>query len=230
MKKAPKCLAHNIVTLSGPKLPVTITMVNCTQHLEIHVNTDNVEEEDLSGFCSSIRKTVFAAIKDKVFKLMRFEDFQVKPAFLCPCGPSHVATICSDSDIVCKNSYIVCSETDTSQGRLQEQHLLWFKDQLQNLEQKPVKLNEAYEELVGISHKWHDLGLQLELRKGTLEVIESNHPKNAQRCLSEMLSTWLKVEPRATWHTLCAALCSRTVGEEKLAGNLVAKYISRKHN
>ena len=125
---------------------------------------------------------------------------------------------------------MMCSEKDLIQGCLQEQHLLWFEDQLQNLEQKPIKLNEMYEDLVGISHKWHDLGLRLELKKGTLEVIESNHPKNAQRCLSEMLSTWLKVEPRATWHTLCAALRSRTVGEEKLAGDLVAKYVKCKHS
>ena len=222
MKRVPKCLAHNIVTLSDPKLPVTITMVNCTRHLEIHINTDNIKEEHLGDFCSSIRKTIFAALREKVFKLMRFEDLQVKPAFLCPCGPSHVATICSDSEIVCKDSYMVCCETDSSRGCLQEQHLFWFQDQLKNLDSKP-KLKDLLEELVHISHKWYYLGIQLGLEE-KLDNIKVDHPEKSQHCLSEILSTWLKIDPRATWHTLCAALHSETVGEKNLANHLEAKY------
>ena len=61
---------------------------------------------------------------------MRFEDLQVKLAFLCPCSPSHIATI---PDNVCKDSYMMCSETDC----LQEKHLFWFQDKVQNLNQKP---------------------------------------------------------------------------------------------
>ena len=233
-KRDPKCLAHNIVTLHDPRdrHPVPITMVNYTQHLEIHINTDNVEEKHLGEICSSIRKTIFEAIKVKVFRLMRFEYLTVNPAFLCPCDcdPSHVATICGDPDIVSEDSDMMCSNKDMIQGRLQEKHLFWFQDQLQNLEPKLIKLNEAYEDLVGISHKWHDLGLRLELKEGTLKAIESNCPKNSQDCLREMLSTWLNDEPRALWRTLCAALRSKTVCEEKLAGDLVAKYVKRKHS
>ena len=227
VKKVAKCLAHNIVTLIGDStLPVTITMVNYTRHLEIHINTDNVEEKHLGGFCSTIRTTIFEAIKEKVFKLMRFEDLQVKPAFLCPCSPSHIATI---PDNVCKDSYMMCSETDTSQGCLQEKHLFWFQDQVQNLNQKP-KLKDLLEELVDISDKWHGLGLQLGLNEGALKGINSDHPKNSQDCLRETLRTWLDVEPRATWHTLCAALRRKTVGAETLASSLVAKYVKRKHS
>ena len=229
-KKVPKCLAHNIVTLHDPRYPVTITMVNYTRHLEIHMNTNKVKEEHLGDFCSSIRKTIFEAMKEKVFKLMRFEDLQVKPAFLCPCdcNPSHVATICSDSNMVCSDSYMVCSDTDTSQGCLQEQHLFWFQDQVQNVDQKP-KLKDLLEELVNISHKWYYLGIQLGL-EGKLDNIKSDHPENSQHCLSETLSTWLKVDQSATWHTLCAALCSETIGEERLASTVVAKYIKCKHS
>ena len=75
MKKVAKCLAHNIITLNGDStLPVTITMVNYTRQLKIHVNTDNVEEKRLGDFCLTIRTTIFEAIKRKVFKLTRFED------------------------------------------------------------------------------------------------------------------------------------------------------------
>ena len=58
--------------------------------------------------------------------------------------------------------------------------------------QKQVKLKNAYEDLIDISHQWYDLGLQLEL-EGTLENIKSDNPENSQHCLREMLSTWLKL-------------------------------------
>ena len=73
-------------------LPVTITIVNHVQHLEIHVNMANIEGH-FSEICSSIRTKTFSALKN-VFRVMRFEDIQVEPAFLCPCkcSPSHAAT------------------------------------------------------------------------------------------------------------------------------------------
>ena len=90
--------------------------------------------------------------------------------------------------------------------------------------QKPIDLKNVYEDLIDISHKWYDLGLQLELMEGTLETIKSDNPENSQHCLRKMLSTWLKIGPKPSWQTLCAALCSRTVGAEILAGDLEVKY------
>ena len=118
---SPECLAHNIVKLCDPMLPVTITMVNYTRHLEIHVNMDKVEEKDVKTFCLNIRRNVFAAV-DKVFDVMRFQCIQVEPAFLCPCEctPSHAARICPDS------SYIVCSKTEKPLGTLQREQQFWF--------------------------------------------------------------------------------------------------------
>ena len=89
---------------------------------------------------------------------------------------------------------------------------------------KPIELKNVYEDLINISHQWYDLGLQLELEEGTLETIKLDNHENAQHCLRKVLSTWLKIDPRPSWQTLCAALCSRTVGAEKLASNLEAKY------
>ena len=93
--------------------------------------------------------------------------------------------------------------------------------------QKPINLKNVYEDLIDISHQWYDLGLQLELEEGTLKTIKSDNPENSKHCLREVLSTWLKIDPRPTWQTLCAALCSRTVGAEKLAGDLEVKYKRR---
>jgi len=90
--------------------------------------------------------------------------------------------------------------------------------------QKSVKLMDVYEELIIISHKWFDLGLRLELEEGKLETIEHANPNKPQNCLRAVLSTWLKQDSRRTWQFLCAALRSNTVGENKLANTIEAKY------
>ena len=120
----PACLAHNIVTLHDPVLPVTITIVNHIQHLEIHVNMAKVEEH-FSEICSSIQTTIFSAIKN-VFKVMKFEDIQVEPAFLCPCkcSPSHATTVCH---FLYGGSYTVCIKTGISIGCLQKEQQFWFQ-------------------------------------------------------------------------------------------------------
>ena len=129
---SPKCLAHNIVTLHDPMLPVTVTMVHYTRHLEIHVNMENVEK-DFNEICLRIRTTVFSAI-EKVFNVMKFEDIELQPAFLCPCkcSPTHAATVC---DFLLGGSYTVCSKTGKSVGCLQKEQQLWFQD---------VKKGEAF--------------------------------------------------------------------------------------
>ena len=121
----PACLAHNIVTLRDPMLPVTITIVNHIQHLEIHVNMANIEGH-FSEICSSIRTKTFSALKN-VFRVMRFEDIQVEPAFLCPCkcSPSHAATICT---FLFGGSYTVCTKTGISIGCLQKEQQFWFQE------------------------------------------------------------------------------------------------------
>ena len=119
----PECLAHNIVTLRGPKLPKA-TIVNYTQHLEIRINISEVKEEDFNKICSHIHSTVFAAI-GKVFKVMRFEDIHVERAFHCPCKrtpKSHVAKVCN---ILTGSSYLVCTKTG-EMSQVQREHQFWL--------------------------------------------------------------------------------------------------------
>jgi len=122
----PECLAHNIVTLSDSTLPVTITMVNSTRHIEIHVGVDEVKEEDFNNICLEIRKTVLAAIV-KVFRVMKFEDIQVEPRLLCPCCiPSNAATVCTPPNS--SSLYIFCSKRNRSVGLLQKEQQFWLQD------------------------------------------------------------------------------------------------------
>ena len=126
----PECLAHNIVTLRDPTLPVTITIVNHIQRLEVHVSMAKVKKH-FSEICSSIRTSTFSAIEN-VFKVMHFEDIQVEPAFLCPCkcSPSHAATVCH---FLYGGSYTVCTKTGISIGCLQKEQQFWFQEKVRHV-------------------------------------------------------------------------------------------------
>ena len=82
----------------------------------------------------------------------------------------------------------------------------------------------VYKELLDVSHKWFKLGVELELRLGTLERVRDQYP-DPSTALLEMLLHWLKqVDPPPTWEGLACALESRTVGEPRLAEQLRTKY------
>ena len=82
---APKCLAHNIVSLRDPDL-VNVVLVDHTQHIEVHLETHMSSLDSPSTTCSEIHTTVFGAI-EKVFAVMHLKKDQIKlsPAVVCSC-------------------------------------------------------------------------------------------------------------------------------------------------
>ena len=55
--------------------------------------------------------------------------------------------------------------------------------------------------------KWLEIGVQLGIIFGTLEAIREDHPKDCDKCLTELLNTWLKgTNPSPTWKALADAL------------------------
>ena len=86
----------------------------------------------------------------------------------------------------------------------------------------PNDLGEVLEEIVDISTKWYQLGLQLKVKIGRLESIrvQSSDPEYQ---LLEMLKTWLTTSDNTTWKVLTDALRSQSVGASHLAGVLEAK-------
>ena len=54
--------------------------------------------------------------------------------------------------------------------------------------------------------KWYQLGVQLEIDSATLSTIESNHPHDAQRCMTEVITRWLRNAPEHSWEKLTEAL------------------------
>ena len=129
---SPECLAHNVVSLYDPNLPVKIVLVDSTHHLEIHVYAEEDIDGDLySDICSQVRETVFGAI-DKVFDIMQLTDIEVSPAFLCPCrkvSEAHSASVYR----VKARQFLRCSRTEASAGAAQWRHTVWLEsDQTPN--------------------------------------------------------------------------------------------------
>ena len=54
--------------------------------------------------------------------------------------------------------------------------------------------------------KWYQLGMQLEIPPVTLSTIESDHPRDAQRCMTEVVNRWLRNAPECSWAKLAQAV------------------------
>ena len=71
----------------------------------------------------------------------------------------------------------------------------------------PLTLTEIQNELSEVTAaKWHHLGIQLEIPPATLSTIESDHPRDAQRCMTEVITRWLRNAPEHSWEKLTEAL------------------------
>ena len=119
---------HNIVTLCPPNLPLNVTLVDSVQYVQVHINSDGLEEKDLLKFCPKIKTDIFA-ILEKVFNRMHFNNLEVQPAFLCSCNESssfHLATTRPDLRDDLDSAYLICSETENAHGKLEWRHRIWF--------------------------------------------------------------------------------------------------------
>ena len=79
------------------------------------------------------------------------------------------------------------------------------------------------EEVLDVSAQWYHLGLQLKVRIGILDSIQTQFP-DPKRQLLEVLKTWLTTSGNTCWNTLTDALKSRSVGASQLASVLETKY------
>ncbi len=71
--------------------------------------------------------------------------------------------------------------------------------------------------------KWHALGLQLGISDGQLKAIEANY-RMSGRCMSEVLSAWVKGIEHPTVGKLEAALRSKALKEIQCARELIEEY------
>ena len=71
----------------------------------------------------------------------------------------------------------------------------------------PLSLREIRNELSEVAAaKWYQLGVQLGIPPATLSTIESDHPRDAGRCMIGVLSWWLHNAPECSWEKLTEAV------------------------
>ena len=87
-------------------------------------------------------------------------------------------------------------------------------------------LKVLQEELIDVSSKWYNIGLQLNLQAGDLDNIKLTEHVDVRSCLCEMLKMWLR-RGHPTWQLLVKALNSRSVSENDLAKQLKRKYCKK---
>ena len=67
----------------------------------------------------------------------------------------------------------------------------------------PLTVKDIYHELKEMTAaRWHQLGVQLGIRPGTLSTIEHSYPHDPQRCMTEVIMWWLQNAPECSWAKL----------------------------
>ena len=80
-------------------------------------------------------------------------------------------------------------------------------------------------ELVSVAPMWMDLGLSLGLDKPVLDSLESNYPRDVNRCLTETLAKWLQqVRTARSWRTITHALIAPSINRDDLAHSVAMKH------
>ena len=84
-------------------------------------------------------------------------------------------------------------------------------------EDKLVDIIDELEEGRFATSNWRKLGLRLRIKNDDLKTIETNYPKNTERCLEECLVKWLKTG-EAKYTGLAEAL--KKMGEGAAANHI----------
>ena len=137
----------------------------------------------------------------------------------CSCS---TPAICDEKDPVIMRCNQCGSTTD-----LQDNHKLWFGEKLSMARGLSINnLQKIQEAAWEARAQWYNIGLELKINPGTLDVINRNSD-NVNDRFRHMLSTWLKmVQPRPTLSLLATALRSSPVGHADLAEQVLSLQLN----
>ena len=206
---SPACVAHNVVSLYDPQLPVQIIIVSTSGCLEIHVLPEkDINSESFPKVCFTIRETVFSAI-NCVIERIPLTGVEISPAFTCPCSSeskSHIASPYKSS--VDEKWFLRCSITERSVGAVEDKHLIWLDAPVS--EKKKPTLPLLYDlkvpNTVGIKYKEFGTLLLNDTDGSRVDVIE-NDKKASYDITIKILQEWVVGRGKsATWHTLAETL------------------------
>ena len=87
-------------------------------------------------------------------------------------------------------------------------------------------LKAALDSISTLTAEWFNLGVALGLSSGTLREIQYNHPRDARRCLTEMMIAWLQIKDNSqpSWKSLASALSSPLVNRIEIATMIAAEH------
>ena len=222
---SPECLAHNVVSLYDPQLPVQIVVVDMTNHIEIHIRAkEGINKCLFPSICVHTREAVFAAVTE-VFNTMHLAEMEISPAFLCSCGKfpeSHSAsTFQFQSEM-----FLRCSRANETIESAQQKHQMWLETPV--VEKEKPTLPKLYQlnipECVGADYiKFGTLLLNDEC--GTLvDAIEHDCHYRSHRITSKILQKWiLGTGKPPTWRALVETL--HTCNYTTLADQIHKQYL-----
>ena len=73
-------------------------------------------------------------------------------------------------------------------------------------------LSDVLDRLWCVRHKWHNLGLALQMEVTTIDLIEKLYPFDTDSSFRELMKRWLVSGHETSWSTLVKALSSPLVG------------------
>ena len=173
--------------------------------------------------CPTIRETILANIQ-VAYRKLNYNDSPPQAAFLCSDheGTSPHPAIIGDA------GFLTCTTHPGSVCcQMTSDHKVWLGKPTVSTSKPALPVELTIKDLRMVQRaawdarsKWYNIGLELEIDPGTLNVIEVDN-KKTDDCFRAMLTTWLNtVEPKPTSAALADALRSPTVGYVDLAGEL----------
>ena len=69
-----------------------------------------------------------------------------------------------------------------------------------------MTVRDIQNELSEMTAEWYQLGLQLKVPLAILNTIGHDHPRGAQRCMTEVINRWLRNASECSWAKLAQAV------------------------
>ena len=192
--------------------------------LEVEISSENnsakfKQLESDSKICSKIRLELERSLIS-VCRMLRYgRGARFFFGFYSSCCNDSTPAKCDEEDPV----VMLCDQCG-SIAHLQDNHRFWFSEKKQTIQVLTVDdLQKIQRHAWEARANWYNIGLELKIDPGTLDVIKGDSDSIADR-FRGMLSTWLgRDQLRPTLSSLAEALCSPTVGYEHLAEQILTQ-------
>ena len=210
-----ECLAHNIVSIFNPQMPVLIILVDMGHSIQIHIKVDKDTDPSLfPDICFQVRETVFTVI-EHVFKILHLAKIEISPAFICACPReprNHTASVYQFKS----QWFLNCSIVENNVGAAEKKHTMWLDSPMTETMKPslPKLLEFKVPEKVGSNYSIFGVILLNDEDGGLLDVIENDCHGNPERIILRILTIWIQGRGKpVTWNALIETLRSCSLNE-----------------